>query len=105
MPGQGLTPAVLELAERARRLSLVEREALITEIAISLDGDPEADLEEVAQAWEEEIARRIAADERGEVQWIDGQEVLEQLAKTIEEHRPRWEKRLAEKSVLRAGKT
>jgi len=34
---------------------------------------------EVAQAWEEEIARRVAAMERGDTQWISSEELFERL--------------------------
>ena len=35
--------------------------------------------EEVAKAWAEEVDRRIAEDERGEVEMIPGEEVIAEL--------------------------
>lgn len=66
---------VLELAERGRALSPDERARLVDLLLASLaDSAPES----VADAWDREIERRIAAYNAGEVEAYDLEEVLEE---------------------------
>lgn len=65
--------------EQALQLKPDEKRALIESLVISLDCDPDADPQEVARAWDEEIARRVEAMDRGEVEMIDGDEVFARL--------------------------
>jgi putative addiction module component (TIGR02574 family) len=65
--------------EQAMQLSPDEKRALIESLVISMDCDPDADPEEIARAWDEEIARRVDAMDRGEVEMIDGDEVFARL--------------------------
>ncbi len=67
-----------ELKEKAAQLSEAERAELALALIESLDGPPDsaADLEE---AWRVEIDRRVGEIERGEVELIPGEEVLERL--------------------------
>ena len=64
---------VLELAERGRALSPEERSRLVDLLLAMLDDSATA---EVAEAWDREIERRIAAYEAGEVKAYDLEEVL-----------------------------
>jgi hypothetical protein len=73
------TMEISHLAERAKLLSPADRQVLIDELVISLDGEPDADPLAIERAWDEEIARRVAAAERGEVEWIAGDTVLAKL--------------------------
>jgi putative addiction module component (TIGR02574 family) len=73
------TMEISRLAERAKLLSPTDRRALIDELVISLDCEPDADPIAIEAAWDEEIARRVAAVDRGEVEWIAGETVLADL--------------------------
>ncbi len=69
-----------DIKEKAQQLSEMERAALALALIESLDGPPDADLEE---AWRIEIERRVGQIERGEVQPIPGDEVLERLRRRL----------------------
>ena len=64
---------VVELAERGKALAPDDRSRLVDMLLESLN---EAPLAEVEAAWDEEVERRLAAYERGEIQAVDGEEVL-----------------------------
>ena len=64
---------VSELAERGKELAPEDRSRLIDMLLISLH---EAPVAEVEAAWDQEVERRLAAYDRGEVQAIDGEEVI-----------------------------
>ena len=64
---------VVELAERGKALAPDDRSRLVDMLLESLH---EASLGEVAAAWDEEVERRLAAYDQGEVQAFDGEEVL-----------------------------
>lgn len=64
---------VLELAERGRALSAEERARLVDLLLATLDDAPAT---EVADAWDREIERRIAAYKAGEIEAYDLEEVL-----------------------------
>jgi hypothetical protein len=70
---------ISQLAARARLLSPADRRALIDELVISLDCDADADPLDIERAWDEEIARRVEAADKGDVQWIDGETVLAEM--------------------------
>jgi hypothetical protein len=54
------TMEISHLAERAKLLSPADRQVLIDELVISLDGEPDADPLAIERAWDEEITRRAA---------------------------------------------
>jgi putative addiction module component (TIGR02574 family) len=64
---------VVELAERGKALTPEDRSRLVDILLESLN---EAPLAEVEAAWDEEVKNRLAAYDRGEIQAIDGEEVL-----------------------------
>ena len=64
---------MVELAERGKALAPDDRSRLVDLLLESLH---EAPLGEVEAAWDAEAERRLAAYERGEVQALDGEEVL-----------------------------
>lgn len=66
---------VAELAEQARILSAGERSRLVELLLESLHEPP---LAEVEAAWEQEIARRVAAFERGEIETFAAEDVFAQ---------------------------
>lgn len=68
-----------ELEEQALRLPPKERGELIHRLIVSLEGDPEDSPEAIAQAWDEEIARRVADMEAGRTQWIPAEEVFKEV--------------------------
>lgn len=53
--------AILEgLEAQALKLSIRDRSELVHRLIVSMDGEPEGTPDEIAKAWEEEIARRVA---------------------------------------------
>jgi putative addiction module component (TIGR02574 family) len=64
---------LLELADRGKPPSPKDCSRLVDLLLESLH---EARLGEVEAAWDEEAERRLAAYDRGEVQAVDGEEVL-----------------------------
>jgi len=55
-------------------------------LIVSLDGEPEGTPEEIAQAWDEEIARRVADMEAGRTKWIPAEEVFAEIDALIAAH-------------------
>ena len=72
---------VAELAERGRKLAPDERSRLVDMLLESLHEDPLADVE---AAWDVEVEHRLAAYERGEMQSVDGEEVLAKARRLAE---------------------
>lgn len=68
-----------DVNEQALQLTPDEKRALIESLVISLDCDADADPQEIARAWDEEVARRIEAMDRGEVDMIDGDDAFARL--------------------------
>ena len=66
---------VLELAEQGKALAPEDRSRLVDMLLVSLHEHPVAQIE---AAWDEEAERRLEAYDRGELQAIDGEEVLAQ---------------------------
>jgi putative addiction module component (TIGR02574 family) len=65
-----------QLLAEAMALDVREREALAEELLLTVD---DGTREEIDAAWAEEIDRRIAEYERGEVKAIPGDQVLREL--------------------------
>jgi Putative addiction module component len=64
---------VVELAERGKALAPEDRSLLVDMLLVSLREEP---LGGVEAAWDEEAESRLLAYSRGELQAIDGEEVL-----------------------------
>lgn len=75
-----------ELEAKAMKLTPHERSELAHRLLVSLDGEPEGTPEEIAKAWDEEIARRVADMEAGRTQWIPAEEVFKEVDAIIAEH-------------------
>lgn len=75
-----MSDTLTELKEMASKLTEEDRAALALSILESLDGPPDADVED---AWRVEIERRIGQIERGEVQLIPGEEVFARLRRRL----------------------
>jgi putative addiction module component (TIGR02574 family) len=75
-----MSDTLAELKKKAALLSEVERAELALTLMESLDGPPDAGVDE---AWRVEIERRVAQIERGEVQLIPGDEVFERLRRRL----------------------
>lgn len=71
---------LVDLKEKAARLSDAERAELAFSLIESLDGPADPNVEE---AWRVEVERRIAQIERGEVQLIPGDEVFARLRRRL----------------------
>ena len=62
-----------DISKQARNLTLEERAQLAQELLESVERDSDPD---VQQAWESEVASRIARYERGEAKLIPAEEVF-----------------------------
>lgn len=62
-----------ELAFRGKQLSREERERLVDELLVSLNEPAAAELD---AAWVDEIQRRLAAYDRGELQALSAEQVF-----------------------------
>ena len=69
---------VKALVDEARKLTPEERLELLDELSRVVDGEEPADgtPEEIEAAWLEEVERRLDADERGEKEGIDADDVM-----------------------------
>lgn len=72
-----------EIENQALQLSPQERGELIHRLIVSLEGAPEDTPEAIAQAWDEEIARRVADMDAGRTEWIPADEVMARLQAKI----------------------
>jgi putative addiction module component (TIGR02574 family) len=72
-----------ELVQRALRLSPEARRQLIHRLMASLEGESGDTPAAIAQAWDEEIARRMADIDAGRAQFIPGDEVLARIRAKI----------------------
>ena len=75
-----------EIEAQALQLSPQERGELIHRLIVSLEGPTEDTPEAIAQAWDEEIARRVADMEAGRTQWIPAEEVFKEVDAIISAH-------------------
>lgn len=71
---------VADLAERARSLEPEDRVRLVELLLDSLHDEP---VDEVETAWEEEIRRRVAAFERGEVETYSAEDVFAEARRIL----------------------
>ena len=72
---------VQTIVDEVRKLSREERDEVMRALASVADDDeaPEGTPAEIEAAWVQEVERRIAADQRGEVQWIPADQVMAEL--------------------------
>lgn len=75
-----------ELEAQVLKLSIKGRNNLLHRLLVSLDGEPKDTSEEIAKAWEEEIARRVADIDAGRVQLIPVEDVLAEVDRIIAAH-------------------
>jgi putative addiction module component (TIGR02574 family) len=68
-----MSDQVAELAKRGKALAPEDRSRLVDMLLESLN---EQSLSEIEAAWDEEVESRLAAYDRGDVQAIEGEEVL-----------------------------
>ena len=78
-----------DIEAQAMQLSARERGELAHRLIVSLDGPTDEAPEAIAQAWDEEIARRVADMEAGRTQWIPADEVFKEVDELIETARQR----------------
>lgn len=76
-----------EIENQALQLSPQERGELIHRLIVSLESESEDTPEAIAQAWDEEIARRVADMDAGKTVWIPAEEVFARLDAIIEKAR------------------
>ena len=72
-----------EVEAQAMQLPQKERDELIHRLIVNRDGEPQDSPEAIAQAWDEEIARRVADMDAGRTKWIPADEVMTKLRAKI----------------------
>lgn len=75
-----------DIEAQALELSPTERGSLIHRLILSLEGPAEEAPEEIAKAWDVEIARRVADLEAGRTQCIPADEVFAEVDAIIREY-------------------
>ena len=75
-----------DIEAQALELSPRERGSLIHRLILSLEGPAEEAPEEIARAWDEEIARRVADLETGRTQCVPADEVFAEIDAIIREY-------------------
>jgi putative addiction module component (TIGR02574 family) len=78
-----------DIEAEALRLSTAERGQLVERLLRSLEPEAQGTPEEVALAWDEEIARRIDELDSGAVEGIPYEQVRAEMRAVIESYRPR----------------
>ncbi|WP_396267771.1 addiction module protein [Ideonella sp.] len=68
-----MTDTAAELAQRGKQLPREDRERLVDELLESLNEPAAAELD---TAWSDEIERRLAAYDRGEIEALPAQDVF-----------------------------
>jgi putative addiction module component (TIGR02574 family) len=68
-----------ELEAQAMKLTLRERGELAHRLLVSLNDEPDGTSEEIAKAWDEEIARRVAEIDAGTAVLIPEEEVFAEI--------------------------
>lgn len=68
-----------QIEARALALPLKERGELVHRLIVSLDSEPDGTPEEIAKAWDEEIARRVAEIDAGTAVLIPEEEVFAEI--------------------------
>jgi len=68
-----------EIEGQALRLPPRERGELVRSLILSLEGTPEDTPEAIAQAWDKEVARRVADMDAGRTGWIPSDEFMARL--------------------------
>lgn len=81
-----MSAVLQELEVQALTLPPVERAELVHRLIVSLDGEMEASPDEIAKAWDEEIARRIADIDAGRAQAIPAENVFADIEAIITQH-------------------
>lgn len=72
-----------DVAAQALQLTVQERGELIERLIISLDEPAEDTPAAIAQAWDEEIARRVADMDAGKTTWIAADDVMRRIRERI----------------------
>jgi putative addiction module component (TIGR02574 family) len=76
-----------DLKARALKLSPPDRDDLLRTLIASMDGEPEDTPQAVANAWADEIARRVADLETHKTGGIPAEEVFAEIRAMIAGHR------------------
>ena len=74
---------VKDLEIRASRLTPQERGELIHRLILSVDGPADGTPEQIATAWDEEIARRLEDMEAGRSTWVPADQVMAKIRARI----------------------
>ncbi|MBX9927150.1 MAG: addiction module protein [Hyphomicrobiaceae bacterium] len=73
------------IIEEARKLTADEREELFARLAIEFDGEPaDGTPEEIEAAWLDEVERRAAAVEKGEMDLVPSEHVFAEMRRRLD---------------------
>ncbi len=81
-----MSRVVEDLKAQALKLSPPDRDELVRALIASVDGEPDGTPEEVAKAWDEEIARRVTELEAGRTVGIPAEQVFAEIRTMIAGH-------------------
>jgi putative addiction module component (TIGR02574 family) len=81
-----MAATLAEIEAQALQLTPRERSELAHRLFESLDGPAEDTPEAIAQAWDEEIARRIAEIDSGKAELIPGEQVFAEIDEMLRKH-------------------
>ena len=79
-----MSAAIKKIEDQILKLSAKERDELTHRLMVIRDGGADASPEEIAKAWDEEIARRVADLEAGRTRWFPAEEVMAELRAEID---------------------
>ena len=74
-----------EIEEQALRLPLKERGELAHRLIVSLNDEPEDSPAAITQAWDEEIARRVAEIDAGTAKLIPNEQVVAKIDELLKQ--------------------
>ncbi len=74
-----MTAILKDVEAQALQLSARERGELIKRLILSLEGPAEETVEAIAQAWNEEVARRLSELNAGTAELIPAEQVLAEI--------------------------
>ncbi len=81
-----MNSTLAEIEAQALQLSPHERGELAHRLIVSLDGPANDTPEAIAQAWDEEIARRVAELEAGTAELIPNEQVFAEVDDMLRTH-------------------
>lgn len=81
-----MAATLAEIEAQALQLSIRERSELAHRLIVSLEGPADDTPEAIAQAWDAEIARRVAEIDAGTAELIPHEQVFAEIDEMLRKH-------------------